>query len=55
VETVLPRSGGKIWLIIQNHGDADYFPEDRPLEYQHAIDERPGSPMTTTRFALHLQ
>ena len=33
-ETVVPNLGGKIWLIIQNHGDADYFPEGRLVAYQ---------------------
>jgi hypothetical protein len=51
-ETVQPNTGGKIWLIIQNHGDADYFPEDRLLAYQRAFDERLGRPLATTRFSL---
>jgi Dolichyl-phosphate-mannose-protein mannosyltransferase len=51
-ETVVPNTGGKIWLIIQNHGDADYFPEAHRVAYQAAFDERLGRPQTTTRFTL---
>ena len=29
-ETVVPNPGGKIWLIIQNHGDADVLPGGSP-------------------------
>jgi hypothetical protein len=51
-ETVVPNIGGTIWLIIQNYGDADYFPEGRLLAYQGAFDERFGRPRKTTRFTL---
>ena len=51
-ETVVPNAGGKIWLIIQNHGDADYFPHGSPGAYQRALDERLGRPRATTRFQL---
>ena len=51
-ETVVPNPGGKIWLIIQNHGDQAYFPADRLAAYQRAFDERLGPPRTTTRFDL---
>ncbi|HEX3450118.1 MAG TPA: glycosyltransferase family 39 protein [Isosphaeraceae bacterium] len=51
-ETVVPNIGGKIWLIIQNYGDADYFPEGRLLAYQGAFEERFGRPRKTTRFTL---
>jgi hypothetical protein len=51
-ETVVPNVGGKIWLIIQNYGDADYFPEGRLLAYQGAFDERFGRPRKTTQFTL---
>ena len=51
-ETVVPNTCGKIWLIIQNHGDANYFPDGRLLAYQRAVDERLGRPRATTRFNL---
>jgi hypothetical protein len=51
-ETVVPNARGKIWLIVQNHGDVDYFPHYRSVTYQQAFDERLGPPLTTTRFAL---
>jgi 4-amino-4-deoxy-L-arabinose transferase-like glycosyltransferase len=51
-DTVIPNPGGKIWLIIQNHGDPAYFPEDRLASYQRAFVERLGRPSTTTRFDL---
>ena len=50
--TVVLNPGGKIWLIIQNHGDADYFPEDRLSDYRRALDARLGRPRTTTQFSL---
>ena len=50
--TVGPNPSGSIWLIIQNHGDPEYFPEDRLIAYQRALDERLGLPFTTTRFDL---
>ncbi len=51
-ETIGPVPGGKIWLIIQDHGDPDYFPRDRGSAYERALDQRLGPPRLTTRFAL---
>jgi hypothetical protein len=51
-QSIAPKFGGKIWLIVQNHGDADYLPADRLCAYQRAVDERLGQPQTKTRFAL---
>jgi hypothetical protein len=51
-ETVVPDPTGRTWLIIQNHGDPAYFPEDRLVTYQRAFDERLGTPRTMTRFDL---
>ena len=50
--TVVPDPGGKIWFIIQNHGDPAFFPEDRLAAYRRAFDDRLGRPLTTTRFNL---
>jgi 4-amino-4-deoxy-L-arabinose transferase-like glycosyltransferase len=50
--TVVRCPGGKVWLIIQNHGDPGFFPEDRLAAYQRAFDECLGRPLTTTRFDL---
>jgi 4-amino-4-deoxy-L-arabinose transferase-like glycosyltransferase len=51
-QTVVPISRGKVWLIVQNHGDPDFFPAARLATYQREIDERLGRPRTTTRFDL---
>ena len=50
--TLDPLPGGTIWLIVQNHGDAAYFPQARLSEYQRTLDERLGPPRTTTLFRL---
>lgn len=51
-ESVVPNPDGKIWLIIQNHGDQEYFPTDRLAAYQRDFEERMGPPRKTTRFTL---
>ena len=56
-ETVLPSPDGRIWLIIQNHGDTEFFPVTRLAAYQmRALDEPPGAgadddPIRTCRAA----
>ncbi len=51
-ETVLPPPSGRVWLIIQRHGDARYFSEEKLATYQMAIEKRLGPPVATTRFSL---
>ena len=38
----MPNARGKIWLIVQNHGDAAFFPADRLAAYERVIDHRLG-------------
>jgi hypothetical protein len=49
---VIAKPSGITWLIIQNHGDAAFFPVGRLAGYQRALEERLGQPRVTTRFAL---
>ncbi len=51
-DTVLPNPRGRTWLIVQNHGDADYFPEEMLAAYRLALEERLGPPRLTARFDL---
>jgi hypothetical protein len=51
-ETVVPNADGKIWLIVQNHGDPEFFPAARLAAYRCSIEKRLGQPRETTRFAL---
>jgi hypothetical protein len=51
-ETIVPRPHRTVWLIVQNHGDADYFPLARLAGYQHALEARLGPPQATTIFNL---
>ena len=43
----LPNPRGRTWLIVQEHGDEDYFPEDRLAAYRLALQERLGPPRFT--------
>jgi hypothetical protein len=51
-ETVVPGPGGKVWLLIQDHGDNAYFPHARLEGYQRALTDRLGPPRVTTIFRL---
>jgi hypothetical protein len=51
-ETIVPLPGATVWLIVQNHGDAEFFPHSRLATYQHAVDARLGPPGVTTFFRL---
>jgi 4-amino-4-deoxy-L-arabinose transferase-like glycosyltransferase len=51
-ETIVPRTGTTVWLIIQNHGDAEFFPTMRLADYQYALEARLGPPRATTFFKL---
>jgi hypothetical protein len=50
--TLVPSPAGRIWLIIQNHGDAGFFPADRLAEYERVLKLRLGPARMTTRFSL---
>jgi hypothetical protein len=51
-QTITANRHGRIWLIIQNHGDADFFPAERLKSYQRDCDLRLGPALTTTCFSL---
>ncbi len=51
-ESVVPEPGGKLWLIIQRHGDVRFFSEARLAAYRQALERRLGAPATTTRLTL---
>jgi hypothetical protein len=51
-ETIVPNGGGKVWLVVQNHGDAGYFPKESLANYERELRQRLGPPRATTRFEL---
>jgi hypothetical protein len=51
-QTVVPGPGGRVWLIIQRHGDDRFFSEERLAAYRHALESRLGPPETTIRLTL---
>jgi hypothetical protein len=50
--TVIPRPGGRVWLIIQRHGENRFFSEDRLAAYQCDLEKRLGPPRITARYSL---
>jgi hypothetical protein len=50
--TVHPGLGGRLWLVIQRHGDERFFSEDRLTAYQSALTARLGQPQFFDRFDL---
>jgi hypothetical protein len=50
--TARPAPGGKLWLIVQRHGDDRFFSEDRLGAYQAILEERLGQPQFFGRFEL---
>ena len=51
-QTIAPRVGGKVWLIVQNHGDPGYFPAARLASYERTLAERLGPARTKACFHL---
>ena len=51
-ENAAPSRDGKVWLIIQNHGDPALFPQARRVAYQRALEKRLGPPLATFLFQL---
>lgn len=53
--TIQPAPGGRLWLIVQRHGDARFFSEERLAEYQSALAARFGLPQFFDRHDLPRQ
>lgn len=51
-QTILPFSDGRVWLIIQRHGDNRFFSEDRLAAYRGALEKSLGPPRETSRISL---
>src|SRR5262249_190649 len=51
-QTVVPDPGGRVWLIIQRHGDDRFFSERRLADYRRALERRLGLPETTIPLTL---
>lgn len=50
--TVCPAAGGRLWLVIQRHGDERFFSERRLADYQSNLATRLGHPQFFDRFDL---
>jgi hypothetical protein len=50
--TVRPGPGGRLWLLIQRHGDERFFSEECLAAYQSALEARLGAPQFFDHFDL---
>jgi hypothetical protein len=50
--TVRAGPGGRVWLLIQRHGDERFFSEERLADYESALSSRLGTPQFVARFDL---
>ncbi len=51
-ETIVSSPPGKVWLIVQRHGDIRHFSEEKRAAYQQAVERRLGPLVPTSRFDL---
>jgi hypothetical protein len=51
-DSVHPRAGGRLWLIVQRHGDQRFFSEQALSAYESALTARLGQPQFFDRFDL---
>ena len=51
-DAVHPGPGGRLWLIVQRHGDERFFSEARLSAYESALTARLGRPQFFDRFDL---
>ncbi len=51
-ESIVPGQANRFWLIVQNHGDTNYFPVDRLAEFRRTLEARLGPAEETMHFDL---